>query len=121
MDSQKFETLSKAAEVAATRCGEWCFATARDELYDCTSLLEMAKIHDEESLGDEDSFYLVSPGGAIGFSGDSAEIDWLFIPLDSNEELPASIEPAAGIDLCPKCGSRTTAGARFCGACGTKL
>jgi len=74
----------------------------------------MAQIHDE------DSFYIVSPGGAIGFC-EEEDIDWLFIPLDINEELPLSLEPETQINFCAQCGSPVMPGTRFCGACGAKL
>lgn len=120
MDNHRYITLSEAAETAATRCDRWRFATS-DDLYDRTSLQGIAKIHDEEAGVDEESFYVVSPGGAIGFSEDGESIDWLFLPVNSAEELPLSLATEAAINFCPKCGGRVTSGARFCGACGAKL
>lgn len=83
MDSYRYPTLSEAAEVAVTLCHSWQF-TASGELYDKDSLLDIAQIfHDEEIWLDGNSFYLVSPGGAIGFSEDRERenIEWLFLPL----------------------------------------
>jgi hypothetical protein len=120
MDNQRYTTLSEAAEIAATRCDKWHFATS-DELYDIASLQGVAQIHDEESGVDEDSFYVVSQEGAIGFSEDGETIDWLFLPLNCNEDLPLTIKPETAINFCAKCGKGVTPGARFCGACGAKL
>lgn len=120
MNNHRYTTLSEAAEKAATRCGGWCFATS-DEQYDRASLQSLAQIHDEESGTDEDSFYVVSPGGAIGFSEDGETIDWLFLPLNSTEELPLVLEPETLVNFCPQCGSRITSDHRFCGNCGAKL
>ena len=117
---KQYSTLYEAAEFAATLCTGWSFATL-DEKYDRNSLLGIAEIHDEENPADEDSFYLVSPGGAIGFSEDGETIDWLFLPLNCTEELPLAIKPETVINFCAKCGKPVTPDARFCGACGTKL
>lgn len=120
MYNQTYTTLSEAAKIAITRCDKWHFATS-DELYDIASLQGIAQIHDQETGVDEDSFYVVSPGGAIGFSEDGETIDWLFVPLNCTEELPLTFEPETAINFCAKCGGRITPGARFCGACGAKL
>lgn len=120
MDNQRYTTLSEAVETAATRCNRWRFETS-DELYDSDSLQAIAQIHDEETCSDEDSFYVVSLGGAIGFSEDSEAIDWLFFPLNCTEELPLSLEPENAVNFCAKCGGRVTPDAYFCGACGAKL
>ncbi|MGI6449210.1 MAG: zinc ribbon domain-containing protein [Desulfitobacteriia bacterium] len=122
MDNLRYATLSEAAEKAVTRCDGWHFATSEDEQYDRASLQGVAQIHDEESGADEDSFYVVSPGGAIGFSEDGEIIDWLFIPLNSStEELPLVLGPETAMNFCPKCGGSITSDQRFCGACGAKL
>lgn len=120
MKNHRYATLSEAAAKAATRCGGWRFATS-EEQYNCASLQRLAQIHDEESGVDEDSFYVVSPGGAIGFSEDGEIIDWLFIPLNSTEELPLVLGPETAMNFCPKCGGSITSDQRFCGACGAKL
>lgn len=120
MDNHRYTSLFEAAGIAATRCNRWRFATA-DEVYDHNSLLGIAEIHDAENPTDEDSFYLVSPGGAIGFSEDGESIDWLFLPQNRTEDLPLTVRLEAMINFCAKCGERVTPGARFCGACGAKL
>jgi hypothetical protein len=120
MDKQRYSTLSEAAETAATRCNKWNFASS-DELYDSDSLQGIAQVHDEEAGVDEDSFYVVSPGGAIGFSEDGETIDWLFLPLGCAEELPLEVVPETANNYCAQCGSRVTPGARFCGSCGAKI
>ena len=62
---ERFDTMLEAAEFAATRCGGWSFATSNDR-YDVKGLLVLAKTSDSEDPIDEDSFYVVSPAGAIG-------------------------------------------------------
>ena len=118
---KKYQTLSEATEIATTRCNGWRFATSESEYYDSAELKGVAEIHDGEAGLDEDSFYLVSPGGAIGFSQDGETIEWLFLPLESSEELPLSLAPKAAVNFCPKCGEPAVPGALFCGACGAKL
>jgi hypothetical protein len=120
MDSHRYRTLSDATEIAVSRCDRWRFATS-DELFDSSGLQGIAEIHDAETWTDEDSFYLVSPKGAIGFSEDGETIDWLFLPLNSTEDLPLSVETVPAVNFCGKCGKPVTFGARFCGACGGKL
>lgn len=120
MDNQRYITLSDAAKTAVSRCERWCFATS-DEQYDSVGLLRIAQVHDQETCTDEDSFYIVSPGGAIGFSEDEESIEWLFIPLNCTEYLALSFETAPAINFCGECGKPVSPGARFCGACGTKL
>lgn len=82
MDEQRYQTLSEAAKVAVTRCSRWHFATAKDDLYDPDSLVGIAGVHDDEVGVDEDSYYIVSPQGAIGFCQDGDSIEWLFLPID---------------------------------------
>lgn len=120
MDKQRYSTLSDAVETAVSRCKKWRFATS-DDLYESTGLRGIAQVHDEEACTDEDSFYIVSPGGAIGFSEDGEAIAWLFLPLHCTEDLPLSLETVPEINFCGKCGKPVSSGARFCGACGTKL
>ncbi len=76
---KQFNTMLKAAEYAVTCCGSFRFATS-DEKYDTKGLLGIAEVSDAENPADEDSFYVVSPGGAIGFCEDGEDIDWLFLP-----------------------------------------
>ncbi len=118
---ERFNTLLEAAEFAATRCKSWNFATA-DDRYDVKDLLVLAETSDSENPIDEDSFYVVSPSGAIGFCDDGEEIEWLFLSdAAPNEDLPLMYQTAAQVKFCPKCGSGVVSGARFCGACGAKL
>lgn len=138
---EKFATMKKAAELAVTRAVRWRFAYSSD-IYDNKSLVTTAKMSDSERLGDEDSFYTVSNGGAIGFSEDGQEIEWLFLPEpDMNEPLPKKIVSVRKVSVSPpaesppaesppivnqpkfcfRCGSPITPGARFCGKCGAKL
>jgi hypothetical protein len=74
----KFNTLLEAAQLAATRCGSWSFATS-DDRYDVKGLLVLAELSDSEDPIDEDSFYVVSSAGAIGLCNDGEDIDWLFL------------------------------------------
>ena len=55
-------------------------------------------MYDEDSMADEDSFYIVAPSGAIGFSEDEGEtIEWLFVRADNqNEKLPSSLAEMEG-------------------------
>ena len=117
----KFNTLLEAAQLAATRCGSWSFATS-DDRYDVKGLLVLAETSDSENPIDEDSFYVVSPAGAIGLCEDGEDIDWLFLTGSSeDEDLPATYQVDPQINFCQKCGSGVISGARFCGACGVKL
>ena len=85
---KQFTTLLEAAEFAATRCKSWSFATAEDR-YDVKGLLVLAETSDSENPIDEDSFYVVSPAGAIGLCEDGEDIDWLFLSDAAlNEDLP---------------------------------
>lgn len=120
MNYHKYSTLSDAAKIAVTRCGQWRFATS-DEFYDSANLQSIAQIHDAESCTDEDSFYIVSPEGAIGFSEDGENIDWLFISLNITEDLPLSFSTKPEGKFCRKCGKPVKLGAHFCGSCGAKL
>lgn len=118
---EKFNTMLKAAECAVTRCNSWSFANS-DEKYYKKSLIGIAEVSDAENPADEDSFYVVSPGGAIGFCEDGEVIDWLFLTgSNEDEDLPAAYQTGPQINFCPKCGNSDTSGARFCGDCGAKL
>lgn len=120
MDNTRYASLSEAARVASTRCDSWCFAIS-DESYNIEGLQGTAQIHDEENPTDEDSFYMVSPAGAIGFSENGETIEWLFLPLNHTENLPLKINAEKQANFCAKCGSRIVSGARFCGTCGIRL
>ena len=118
---KQFTTLLEAAELAVTLATGWRFATS-DERYDAKGLLVLAEMGDSENPIDEDSFYVVSPAGAIGLCEDGEDIDWLFLTGSSeDEDLPATYQVDPQINFCPKCGSGVVSGARFCGACGAKL
>jgi len=118
---ERFDTLLEAAEFSATRCTSWSFAISNDR-YDVKGLLVLAETSDSEDPIDEDSFYVVSPAGAIGLCNDGEDIDWLFLPSSAlNENLPTKFQADPQVRYCPKCGSAVNAGARFCGKCGGKL
>lgn len=89
--NNRYGSLTEASKIAITRCNRWDIFTG-DEVYDSRSLIGIAEIHDSEAPADEGSFYVVSQGGAIGFAEDGENIDWLFIPVNSTEELPEVIE-----------------------------
>ena len=117
----KFDTMLEAAEFAATLCGSWSFATSNDR-YDVKGLLVLAETSDSEDPIDEDSFYMVSPAGAIGLCEDSEDIDWLFLSDNApNEDLPLTYQAVPQVKFCPKCSALVVPGARFCGQCGTAL
>jgi ribosomal protein L40E len=120
-EMKQFTTLLEAAEFAATRCKSWSFATA-DDRYDVKGLLVLAETSDSENPIDEDSFYVVSPAGAIGLCEDGEDIDWLFLSnVAPNEDLPAIYQVDPQIIFCSKCGASVVPGARFCGKCGIAL
>ncbi len=77
---KKFAALSEAARYAVSITGRWRFADSSDE-YDRDRLLVESEFSDEENPADEGSYYVVADNGAIGFSEDGAEVDWLFLPL----------------------------------------
>ena len=118
---KKFNTLLEAVELAVTRCNSWSFATSNDN-YDVKGLLVLAETSDSENPIDEDSFYVVSPAGAIGLCEDGEDIYWLFLTGSStDEDLPTTLQTASQIKFCSKCGKEIILGAGFCGACGAKL
>jgi ribosomal protein L40E len=118
---ERFNTMQEAAELAVTRCGSWSFATSKDR-YDATGLLALAEMSDSEDPIDEDSFYVVSPAGAIGLCNDGEDIDWLFLSDTApNEDLPLTYQAVRQIKFCPNCGAPVVSGARFCSKCGGKL
>ncbi|NLC41008.1 MAG: hypothetical protein GX763_08850 [Clostridiaceae bacterium] len=77
---KKFGSLSEAAQYAVNITGRWRFVASYDE-YDSSRLLIESELSDEENPADEGSYYVVADNGAIGFSEDGAEVDWLFSPL----------------------------------------
>lgn len=118
----RFNTMLAAAEFAITLCNKWSFAYSNEDVYDRGKLFNIAEIHDTENPVDEDSFYLVSSGGAIGLCEDEENIDWLFLSNSGmDENLPATLPTAPKVNFCPKCGSGVLPGARFCGNCGKGL
>jgi len=116
---ERFNTLLEAAKFATTLCKSWSFVTSNDR-YDVNGLLVLAETSDSEDPIDEDSFYVVSPAGAIGLCDDGEDIDWLFLSdAAPNEDLPLTYTPQ--IRFCTKCGTPVIPGARFCGKCGNAL
>ena len=61
---ERFDSLLEAAEFAAARCKSWSFLLQMKDMMNkvCWCLLEMR----QRKPIDEDSFYVVSPSGAIG-------------------------------------------------------
>ena len=117
----QFKTLPEAAKCAITRCNSWTFATA-DEKYDTKTLVALAETSEAENPTDEDSFYVVSSSGAIGYCEDNEYIEWLFLTGSSaDDDLPTTCQADPEINFCPKCGNRVVPKANFCGACGAKL
>ena len=118
---ERFNTMLEAAELAVTLCGSWSFAISNDR-YDVKGLLVLAETSDSEDPIDEDSFYVVSPTGAIGLCEDGEDIDWLFLSYNApNEDLPLTYQAVPQIKFCSKCGASIDPSARFCGQCGKAL
>lgn len=118
---ERFDTLLEAAEFSATRCTSWSFATSNDR-YDVKGLLVLAETSDSEDPIDEDSFYVVSPAGAIGLCNDGEDIDWLFLSdAAPNEDLPLTYQAEPNMKFCPKCGALVEPDGRFCVGCGERL
>ena len=118
---ERFNTMLEAAELAVTLCGSWSFAISNDR-YDVKDLLVLAETSDSEDPIDEDSFYVVSPTGAIGLCEDGEDIDWLFLSDNApNEDLPLTYQAVPQIKFCSKCGASIDPSARFCGQCGKAL
>ena len=118
---ERFNTMLEAAERAGTLCGSWSFAISNDR-YDVKGLLVLAETSDSEDPIDEDSFYVVSPTGAIGLCEDGEDIDWLFLSDNApNEDLPLTYQAVPQIKFCSKCGASIDPSARFCGQCGKAL
>lgn len=115
---RKFNSLYQAASLASTLSKGWSFSTS-DERYDTESLLTISEVHDSENPADEDSFYLVSNDGSIGFCDDEEHIDWLFISdLCDLDNLPESYTSIPQVNFCSNCGTPVVDGANFCGSCG---
>ena len=93
----KYQTLYEAVMQALDLCESWRYMYA-DEVYYRANFPGIAKVYDEDSMADEDSFYVVAPSGAIGFSEDEGEtIEWLFVRADNqNEKLPSSLAEMEG-------------------------
>ncbi|MGB4606941.1 MAG: zinc ribbon domain-containing protein [Tissierellia bacterium] len=117
---KKFNSLLDAARFAATISENWHFANS-EETYIKETLLTLAKISDSEDPIDEDSFYLVSPSGAIGLCPDGEDIDWLFLVGPDDEDLPSTYTESPELNFCPKCGYAIVSGANFCDECGERL
>jgi hypothetical protein len=118
----QFKTLLEAAGYAATLSTGWDFAMSNDERYSRESLQCIAEVHDSENPADEDSFYVVSLFGSIGFCEDGEDIDWLFLShTGADEELPETFQSAPQSGYCTECGSVLSPNARFCGKFGARL
>lgn len=127
----KYPNLSEAVKQAINLCDKWRFMYA-DELYDTDSFPGIAQVYDEDSLADEDSYYVVAPSGAIGFIEEGDAIEWLFLNADKQKEvLPSTIgemqrgEPSRDIakdaEFCTHCGAIIEADSVFCEKCGEKI
>lgn len=99
MQLERYMSLTEAAKAAGKITNGWSFR-GTDDNSDLKTLLAMAEINDAEYgiQPDEydETFYLLAPMGAIGFTEDGGEeIDWLYIPLNNLKvHLPASLEEA---------------------------
>lgn len=128
----KYPNLFEAVKQAVGLCNRWRFMYA-DEIYDRDSFPGIAEVYDEDSMADEDSYYIVAPSGAIGFVEDDEEkIEWLFVRADNQKEvLPSSIaemsnggiisEQTDGFVFCSHCGAKVESDSIFCEKCGGKV
>ena len=89
--------MDTAARIAIQRCREWLYRDVAALTVDVNLLLltgqEEDKRHEQAPL-DAESYYLVSPEGAIGFTrSDGREVDWLFLPVGvKSDSLPVSLK-----------------------------
>ena len=139
--------MTDAAGFAAQKCSQWRFKNEAQHVYVKDAFLFACARQDEAyplDAGNAESYYLVSPEGAIGLTEDDGKrIDWLFLPVGVVAvSLPESLsrEPKVEIPLqppvapeppapfgkpkqqtCPKCGKPVTAGSKFCMSCGARL
>ncbi len=128
----KYPNLYEAVKDAIGLCNRWRFMYA-DEIYDKDNFLGIAEVYDEDSMADEDSYYVVAPSGAIGFIEDEdSPIEWLFVREDNQKEvLPSSIsemsangpkvESMGESIFCSNCGAKVEADSVFCEKCGEKV
>ncbi len=128
----KYPNLYEAVKDAIGLCNRWRFMYA-DEIYDKDNFLGIAEVYDEDSMADEDSYYVVAPSGAIGFIEDEdSPIEWLFVREDNQKEvLPTSIsemsangpkvESMGESIFCSNCGAKVEADSVFCEKCGEKV
>ena len=128
----KYPNLYEAVKDAIALCNRWRFMFA-DEIYDKDNFLGIAEVYDEDSMADEDSYYVVAPSGAIGFIEDEdSPIEWLFVREDNQKEvLPSSIsemsangpkvESMGESIFCSNCGAKVEADSVFCEKCGEKV
>lgn len=133
----KYPNLFEAVKQAVGLCNRWRFMYA-DEIYDRDSFPGIAEVYDEDSMADEDSYYIVAPSGAIGFVEDEENpIEWLFVREDNQKEvLPTSINEMtigemsnSGLTVesigesifCSNCGTKVESDSVFCEKCGEKI
>lgn len=89
--------MDTAARIAIQRCRKWLYRDVAALTVDVNLLLltgqEEDKRHEQAPL-DAESYYLVSPEGAIGFTrSDGREVDWLFLPVGvKSDSLPVSLK-----------------------------
>lgn len=101
MKFERFETLKEAGIAAGKITSGWTFQK-EPERYNLENLLVQAELHDAEGVIDLDgeTFYLVAPNGAIGYTEDNGEaIDWLFFPYGQEQSNPAEGKAGEGCVL----------------------
>ncbi len=117
--------MSQAALIAEQYCSAWRQNDGAGETLDAAAI-EYAAIEQDATIqidrNDSESFYMISPEGAIGLTKDGGEtVDWLFVPAD---ELPKEepVQPAEPVQqagaVCRFCGKSINPGTKFCRACG---
>lgn len=144
---QTSQYMVSAVKIAAAVCQQWKFQDEADNIIDVSLLEYSAGEQDGGGMvdhADPESYYIVSPDGAIGLTeNDGESIEWLFLPLNrSVASLPKKLKkgepwpekniapaqqsvpisaPAMTENVCPKCGKAFNPGSKFCMGCGAQL
>lgn len=115
---QTSKSMSEAAKLAAERCAQWKFQDEMGEAMDASMLIYACGEQDASAgldPNDSESWYVVSPDGAIGLTEDNgASVTWLFLPLGRTmASMPKKVRkdepwPEAAVAPAPKPASAPT-------------